>query len=166
MGLIDFKIDADHNVIGAIFKTILDIPKWLKSSLVIAIVSAVLYFGCLQGYLYDEQIKEVEIIKKELFDTRERINHSVLNIDEYNKDYLEIVRELSFIKNMFDLIISSHNEHIELIFDYIEKTQGETRDFIILKNSIHRHEDQIQEVYGSYLKYSILNKEEYKHLLH
>ena len=166
MGLIDFKIDADHNVIGAIFKTILDIPKWLKSSLVIAIVSAVLYFGCLQGYLYDEQIKEVEIIKKELFDTRERINHSVLNIDEYNKDYLEIVRELSFIKNMFDLIISSHNEHIELIFDYIEKTQGETRDFTILKNSIHRHEGQIKEVYDSYLKYSILNKEEYKHLLH
>ena len=166
MGLIDFKIDADHNVIGAIFKTILDIPKWLKSTLVIAIVSAVLYFGCLQGYLYDEQIKEVEILKKELFDTREKINHSVLNIDEYNKDYLEIVRELSFVKNMFDLIISSHNEHIELIFDYIEKTQGESRDFIILKNSIHRHEDQIKEVYDSYLKYSILNKEEYKHLLH
>lgn len=166
MGLIDFKIDADHNVIGAIFKTILDIPKWLKSSLVIAIVSAVLYFGCLQGYLYDEQIKEVEILKKELFETKEKINHSVLNIDEYNKDYLEIVRELSFVKNMFDLIISSHNEHIELIFDYIEKTQGETRDFIILKNSIHRHESQIKEVYDSYLKYSILNKEEYKHLLH
>ncbi len=166
MGLIDFKIDADHNVIGAIFKTILDIPKWLKSTLVIAIVSAVLYFGCLQGYLYDEQIKEVEMLKKELFDTREKINHSVLNIDEYNKDYLEIVRELSLVKNMFDLIISSHNEHIELLFDYIEKTQGETRDFIILKNSIHRHREQTQGVYDSYLKYSILNKEEYKHLLH
>ena len=166
MGLIDFKIDADHNVIGAIFKTILDIPRWLKSTLVIAIVSAVLYFGCLQGYLYDEQIKEVEMLKKELFDTREKINHSVLNIDEYNQDYLEIVRELSFVKNMFDLIISSHNEHIELIFDYIEKTQGESRDFVILKNSIHRHQDQIKEVYGSYLKYSLLNKEEHKHLLH
>lgn len=165
MGLIDFKIDADHNVIGAIFKAILDIPKWLKSSLVIAIVSAVLYFGCLQGYLYDEQIKEVEMLKKELFDTRERINHSVLNIDEYNKDYLEIVRELSFIKSMFDLTIGGHNESIEILFDYIEKTHGNTRDLEIMRNSVHRNEQQIQSIYDSYLKHSILNREEYRYLI-
>ena len=165
MGLIDFKIDADHNVIGAIFKAILDIPRWLKSSLVIAIVSAVLYFGCLQGYLYDEQIKEVEMLKKELFDTREKIDHSVLNIDEYNKDYLEIVRELSFIKSMFDLTIGGHNESIEILFDYIEKTHGNTRDLEIIRNSIHRHEQQIQSIYDSYLKHSILNREEYKYLI-
>lgn len=163
MGIIDLKLDLNNQkVLGAILKAFLDIPKWLKTLVVLSSLSAVVYFGIAQGYLYNDQINELKKLQIELSETKQKIQFSVLSLEEYNKDYTDLIKEFILIKEMNDKLLEMHDEQVKLLLEYLKTVDGPSKDLTYLENSIYQNERYFKRMCNSYLKRSILYKDSEK----
>lgn len=141
MSLIDFNVDFNLKALGSIIKSCFDIPKWLKTIVVLTFIAAIVYFGVGQGYLYNDQMKELSLVQQELIDTRDRIQHSVLNIDEYNKDFTLIIKEFILVKEMNDHLLNMHDEQLSLILEFLKLQYPSSRDLYYLDKQLARNRE-------------------------
>lgn len=166
MGIIDFKVDfSNQKVLGAIVRCFLDIPRWLKILVVLSFVSAIVYFGLGQGYLYNNQLNELKRLQVELAETKQKMDNSVLSLEIYNQDYEMFIREFILIKEMNDELVEMHDEQINLFLEYLKHVNGPSRELNYLENSLRQNEKYFRQICSAYFKCSFLfkdgNKTEY-----
>lgn len=166
MGIIDFKVDfSNQKVLGAIVRCFLDIPRWLKILVVLSFVGAIIYFGFCQGYLYNDQLKELKRLQVEFAETKQKMDNSVLSLKIYNQDYEMFIKEFILIKEMNDELVEMHDEQINLFLEYLKHVNGPSRELSYLENSLRQNEKYFRQICSAYFKRSLLfkdvNKTEY-----
>lgn len=163
MGIIDFKVDfSNQKVLGAIVRCFLDIPRWLKILVVLSFVSAIVYFGLSQGYLYNDQLNELKRLQVELAETKQKMDNSVLSLEIYNQDYEMVIREFILIKEMNDKLVEMHDEQINLFLEYLKHVNGPSRELSYLENSLRQNKKYFRQICSAYFKCSLLFKDDNK----
>lgn len=166
MGIIDFKVDfSNQEVLGAIVRCFLDIPRWLKILVVLSFVGAIVYFGFGQGYLYNDQLNELKRLQVELAETKQKMDNSVLSLEIYNQDYEVFIREFILIKEMNDELVEMHDEQINLFLEYLKHVNGPSRELSYLENILRQNKKYFRQICSAYFKRFLLfkdaNKTEY-----